>query len=69
LQDEKNLKGLWRRCSLDEYQKDEPAWETVLDIDHLNEKESENWVWKGTSVLDLGLWLTRLTLDYIVSSQ
>jgi prolyl oligopeptidase len=26
----------------------------VLDIDALNETESETWVWKGSTVLDLG---------------
>ena len=26
-------RGLWRRTTLDEYRKAEPAWETVLDLD------------------------------------
>eukprot|EP00729_Bicosta_minor_P001270 gene1270-30262_t len=53
-QDEKNVKGLWRRCTLEEYKKEKPEWETVLDLDELNKSEGENFVWKGTSVLDLG---------------
>ena len=45
-------KGLWRRTTLDEYRKPEPAWETVLDLDALSVQEGENWVWHGASVLE-----------------
>ena len=31
-QDDKSPRGLWRRTTLDEYRKKEPAWETVIDI-------------------------------------
>ena len=27
---EKSVRGVWRRCTLDEYRKKSPAWETVL---------------------------------------
>ena len=50
-QDAKNPRGLWRRTSLDEYAKKEPAWETVLDVDELAKSEKENWVWHGSSTL------------------
>ncbi len=50
-QDEKNVRGIWRRTSLDEYRKPEPNWETVLDIDQLARNEKENWVWKGSTCL------------------
>lgn len=49
--DAKNKRGLWRRTTLDEYRKAEPAWETVLDLDALAEAEGENWVWKGANFL------------------
>jgi prolyl oligopeptidase len=49
--DEKNPRGLWRRTSLAEFKKAEPAWETVLDLDKLSSAEKENWVWKGYDVL------------------
>jgi len=49
--DEKHARGLWRRTTLEEYKKAEPAWETVLDLDRLAEVENENWVWKGYDVL------------------
>src|SRR5262245_31327165 len=49
--DEKNIRGLWRRTTLEEFKKAEPAWETVLDLDKLAAAEKENWVWKGYDVL------------------
>ena len=50
-QDEKYIRGVWRRTTLDEYKKSEPTWETVLDLDQLAKNEKENWVWKGSSCL------------------
>jgi prolyl oligopeptidase len=50
-QDKENPRGLWRRTTLDEYRKAEPAWEIVLDIDALNKAEGENWVWHGADCL------------------
>jgi prolyl oligopeptidase len=44
-------RGVWRRTTWDSYRTDEPAWETVLDIDALNAAEDEDWVWHGASVL------------------
>lgn len=49
--DNKNVRGLWRRTSLEEFKKDDPTWETVLDLDKLAADEKENWVWKGYDVL------------------
>jgi len=49
--DDKNPRGLWRRTTLAEFRKAEPAWEVVLDLDKLSAKEKENWVWKGSAVL------------------
>lgn len=50
-QDASNPRGLWRRTTLAEYQKAEPKWETVLDLDALGRAEGENWVWKGSTWL------------------
>ncbi len=50
-QDEKNIRGVWRRTTMDEYKKAEPMWETVLDLDQLAKNEKENWVWKGSNCL------------------
>ncbi len=49
--DEKNVRGLWRRTSLEEFKKAQPAWEVVLDVDKLAAEEKENWVWKGYQIL------------------
>lgn len=51
--DKANPRGLWRRTTLDEYRKDQPNWEIILDLDALAESEGENWVWKGSSLLRL----------------
>lgn len=49
--DKDHPKGLWRRTTLDEYRKDQPAWETVIDLDALAKVENENWVWHGADCL------------------
>ncbi len=49
--DKRNPRGIWRRTTLDEYRKAEPAWEVLLDLDALNEAEGENWVWHGADCL------------------
>ncbi|HMJ90211.1 MAG TPA: prolyl oligopeptidase family serine peptidase [Candidatus Acidoferrum sp.] len=50
--DAKNVRGLWRRTTLDDYRRPLPNWETVLDLDQLGAREKENWVWKSANVLD-----------------
>jgi prolyl oligopeptidase len=50
-QDRNNVRGVWRRTTLEEYRKPQPAWETVLDLDQLAKDEKENWVWRGASCL------------------
>ena len=45
--DAQHERGLWRRTTLDEYRKPDPQWETVIDLDALNQAEGENWVWHG----------------------
>jgi prolyl oligopeptidase len=50
-QDPDHLRGIWRKTSLAEYRKAEPAWTTVLDIDALNRAEGKSWVWKGADCL------------------
>ncbi len=50
--DARNPKGVWRRTTLEEYRKPQPAWETVIDLDALAAAEKENWVWHGVTVLE-----------------
>jgi prolyl oligopeptidase len=49
--DAQHVRGLWRRTTLEEYRKTDPAWETVVDVDALAAKEKENWVWEGVDFL------------------
>lgn len=49
--DDKNIHGIWRRASLEEYKKSNPEWENVLDLDELSKTENENWVWKRAQFL------------------
>jgi prolyl oligopeptidase len=46
-QDDRQVRGLFRRTSLEEYRSAHPHWEPVLDLDQLSADEKENWVWKG----------------------
>ena len=45
--DDANPRGVYRRTTLEELRKEDPEWETVLDIDALSEAEGEKWVYKG----------------------
>ncbi len=61
--DEIAERGLWRRTPFLEFFKENPAWETVLDIDALCKKEGENWVYQGASILfpDYDICMLRLS--------
>jgi len=50
-QDEIHVRGILRRTSLDDFIAGSPQWETVLDIDALEEAEQRNWVYKGYDCL------------------
>ncbi|WP_436970785.1 prolyl oligopeptidase family serine peptidase [Micromonospora rifamycinica] len=47
-------RGLWRRTTLAEYRRPDPAWDVLLDLDALAAAEDENWVWGGATVLRPG---------------
>ena len=53
-QDAAHPRGLWRRTTLEEYRRDRPDWEILLDVDALAAEEDENWVWQGAAVLRPG---------------
>jgi prolyl oligopeptidase len=61
--DATNPRGLWRRCTLDEYRKPQPLWHTLIDLDTLATREGENWVWAGANGLgpDYRRWLISLS--------
>lgn len=50
-QDAEHPRGIWRRTTLAEYRKAEPAWETLLDVDALAAADGERWVFKGADCL------------------
>jgi prolyl oligopeptidase len=62
-QDAEHPRGLWRRTTLDQYRRAEPAWDVLLDVDALNEAENENWVWGGATVLRPGFDRCLITLS------
>ena len=49
--DQAHPRGIWRRTTLAEYRKPAPQWETLLDIDALNQAEGKRWVFKGVQCL------------------
>ena len=49
--DKQNPQGVWRRTTLDEYRKENPTWEVLLDVDALGKAEGVNWVWGGSECL------------------
>lgn len=49
--DEKNVRGVWRKTSLNSYNSSTEEWETILDFDALATAEKENWVYKGRDCL------------------
>jgi prolyl oligopeptidase len=54
-------RGVWRRTTLEEYRKDAPAWDIVIDVDALAAAEDENWVWGGADIIEPGY--TRAFVD------
>ena len=50
-QDKTHPRGIWRRTTLTEFEKADPKWETVLDIDALNKAEGKKWVFKGAECM------------------
>ncbi|MBT2400181.1 S9 family peptidase [Streptomyces sp. ISL-100] len=45
-----HVRGVWRRTTLEQYRKDGPEWEVLLDVDTLAAAEGEKWVWAGARV-------------------
>ncbi|TAN01199.1 MAG: S9 family peptidase, partial [Rhodanobacteraceae bacterium] len=50
-QDKAHPRGVWRRTTMAEFEKADPKWETVLDIDALNQAEGKKWVFKGAECM------------------
>lgn len=50
-QDDKHVRGLWRKTSIESYLSGSPKWDVILDLDQLAKQESENWVWRRAVTL------------------
>jgi prolyl oligopeptidase len=50
-QDASHERGIWRRCTRESYLSKNPAWETLIDIDAISEKDGIEWVFKGAEGL------------------
>src|SRR5579871_2480108 len=40
-------RGVWRRTSIQDYAAPAPRWQTLLDLDELDQRMHRDWVWKG----------------------
>lgn len=52
--DAEHPRGLWRRTTWESYRAADPAdtaWEVLLDLDELSEREGTAWVWHGAQFL------------------
>ncbi|MEU0631165.1 prolyl oligopeptidase family serine peptidase [Streptomyces sp. NPDC005989] len=49
-QDAGQVRGVWRRTTPEQYRKESPDWEVLLDVDALAATEGEKWVWAGAQV-------------------
>ncbi|NRA83525.1 MAG: S9 family peptidase [Gammaproteobacteria bacterium] len=50
-QDKEHPRGIYRRTTLAEYQKQSPQWQTILDVDALAKTDQQSWVYKGMECL------------------
>jgi prolyl oligopeptidase len=49
--DQKNVRGLLRKTTMDDYPTPDPHWQTVLDVDALGKQENTSWVFHGDDCL------------------
>jgi prolyl oligopeptidase len=47
-------RGVWRRTTAEQYRRDEPHWDVLLDVGALNDAEGESWTWNSVTVLRPG---------------
>ncbi len=50
-QDPQHIRGIWRRTTVKKYDSGQPEWETILDLDAMQKKDSIKWVFKGADGL------------------
>lgn len=52
-QDHINVLGVWRRALLENYQKEDIQWETLIDFDQLSADEGVKWFFGGVERLEI----------------
>jgi prolyl oligopeptidase len=50
--DDQHVQGLFRRTKIEDYLKENPNWQTIIDLDDLSKKENEKWVFRGLELND-----------------
>src|SRR6185437_6616359 len=40
-------RGVWRRTTVQDYAQRSPHWQTLLDLDELDQRMRHDWVWQG----------------------
>ncbi len=48
-QDAAHPRGVWRRTTVSNYAQQPTHWQTLLDLDELDQRMHRNWVWEGAS--------------------
>ncbi|MBI3675652.1 MAG: S9 family peptidase [Proteobacteria bacterium] len=48
-QDERHVRGIWRKTGADDFRKREPDWEILLDVDKLDADTHADWVFHGAN--------------------
>jgi prolyl oligopeptidase len=47
-QDARQVRGVWRRTAIADYAQSKPHWQTLLDLDRLDQSAKTDWVWQGS---------------------
>src|SRR5690625_6665328 len=47
--DDRHVRGIWRKTSLESYSTGRPDWDVIIDLDELADREGRNWGWAGAS--------------------
>jgi prolyl oligopeptidase len=57
------VRGVLRRTSLEQYESEDSAWETIFDLDKLAVSANKNWVYKGSTCYDKNYDMCMMSLS------
>jgi prolyl oligopeptidase len=46
-----HVRGVWRRTTIADYARKAPHWQTLLDVDQLDSRLHQDWVWHGADCI------------------